>query len=516
MPPRTYSHHDNTSNRSSSIDTWLDGHPELPGSYESVNPPPTNSKKRSRAAPRARVRGGSQAGRKYRKLQGISGNVMPANPEKYEQELKEGLDPQGNIPQRRSARRNAGRQGKTLVEASANKSSTSKPSATPRKSRPGHSSVNDEDPCDEDFYDADLPDEDLTPRGPSSAIIPNLKPPHFEPPASVDRSSTRSSQSGNARSTSPTKMARFQLSSIRVKMITDGQIPTRGEDLWHSLKRIGFGKKVMPMIVKERAVLGSDDPEDADRQFDPAVTGKGEKIGNDGFDHEETWIRVGEIYRAALKCRDKRFAEPAWNSDVHSRLLRLALGGYWELKGIGFRDVTTARINDKSLVDINMPSKMVDYVIVIEPDPGLETKILEKIKAMIHITESINHSDAEYLCFDPIAISMETKRAAINEDKGDVQLSVWIKAHYAKLRQLAPQIPANELPVLPIMTALGHSWTFMLAEMFAGDQVIIHRELSLGATSSMLGIYQLLAAVRRLARWVHEDYKAWFIEKVLN
>jgi len=57
---------------------------------------------------------------------------------------------------------------------------------------------------------------------------------------------------------------------------------------------------------------------------------------------------------------------------VHSSLLNLALRGKWRSKGIWYRDVTTARIRDKSLLDINQQSKMVDYTLVIEP--GLETE----------------------------------------------------------------------------------------------------------------------------------------------
>jgi hypothetical protein len=40
-------------------------------------------------------------------------------------------------------------------------------------------------------------------------------------------------------------------------------------------------------------------------------------------------------------------------------------------------------------------------------------------------------------------------------------------------------------------------------------KVVILRDLRLGLTDTILGIYQLVEAVRRLARWVHEEYRPW-------
>ncbi len=127
---------------------------------------------------------------------------------------------------------------------------------------------------------------------------------------------------------------------------------------------------------------------------------------------------------------------------------------------------------------------------------------------------SLNHVESEYLRFVPIGVSIETKRAAIDEDKAEVQVCTWIKAHFAKLKQLAPN--AATMPVLPIIIAQGHDWKFMLAEMAASDQVIIHRDVFLGATNSIIGIYQLLSVVKRLARWAHEEYQPWFMKEVMR
>lgn len=155
---------------------------------------------------------------------------------------------------------------------------------------------------------------------------------------------------------------------------------------------------------------------------------------------------------------------------------------------------------------------MVDYVLVIEPDAELEPCIRELMIAKR--LSSVSHAECEYLHFLLIGLSIETKRASIDEDKAEMQVATWIRAHYAKLQQLAPS--AIHMPVLPLIIAQGHNWNFMLAKMAAPDNVVIHRELLLGGTNSMLGIYQLLAALRRLAKWMYEDYKPWFMTEVLG
>lgn len=265
--------------------------------------------------------------------------------------------------------------------------------------------------------------------------------------------------------------------------------------------------------MRHEALLDFDvDDEDTDRFFDPATKGEGQKLGNDTLSHEECWTRAVELHSAARECRNQSLSEAAWNSEVHSTLIRLALRGQWRSKGVWYRDVTSARIRDKSLLPTNKQSKMVDYVLVIEPDAELEPCIRELMIAKR--LSSVSHAECEYLHFLLIGLSIETKRASIDEDKAEMQVATWIRAHYAKLQQLAPS--AIHMPVLPLIIAQGHNWNFMLAKMAAPDNVVIHRELLLGGTNSMLGIYQLLAALRRLAKWMYEDYKPWFMTEVLG
>ncbi len=75
-----------------------------------------------------------------------------------------------------------------------------------------------------------------------------------------------------------------------------------------------------------------------------------------------------------------------------------------------------------------MPSKMVDYALVIESFPY---SVIAKLRA--EGKPSIDHSRAEYIQFNPIAVRMETKRVAIKEDEAydaHMQLVIWVSVHF--------------------------------------------------------------------------------------
>jgi hypothetical protein len=177
-----------------------------------------------------------------------------------------------------------------------------------------------------------------------------------------------------------------------------------------------------------------------------------------------------------------------------------------------------------------MASKMVDYALIIEPDDVLGGKIRDTLRR--EGNGSMNSTGAEHVRFAPIVVSFETKRAVVDEDEGCVQLGVWIVAHFARLRQLVRNRNVGDagregqvrLPALPLVMCQGHDWKMMVAEAVvdpnagtgADDfRVVILRDLRLGSTDTVLGIYQLVEAVRRLARWVDEEYRPWLEREAL-
>lgn len=223
----------------------------------------------------------------------------------------------------------------------------------------------------------------------------------------------------------------FNLSDIQIQLKDFGthDIPSSAKNICQDLKWIGAGRWVIPMALKDKAMSYLEDECLVDLNFAPEAD-KYEKVGK-GYERslsaDEVWEQVQDILQAALECRTCHLPGSSWNSKVHSRIFRLALRGYWMSKGITYRDVTTAKITDKSMLPINasasiLQSKMVDYALIIKPSAAMAEKIRSKLRAKG--PGSINHTAAEYIRFDPIAISIETKRAAIAEDTAHAQLNL--------------------------------------------------------------------------------------------
>lgn len=236
------------------------------------------------------------------------------------------------------------------------------------------------------------------------------------------------------------------------------------------------------------------------------------------------WSRICELQEAALECRKARLFEAAWNAEVHSTVLRLALQGKRRKEsGVWYRDITTARITKSYLPpqiageDQASGGKMVDYAIIIEPPKDMRGCVRKQARR--HGVHSINHTAQEHICHDPIAISIETKRRAIEEDEAEVQLSNWVSAHFTHLRLLSSdygELSSEPIPALPLVLIQGDVWRLCIAKSESLHELHIIKYQVIGNTETILGIYKLLASLRRLARWVRHDYWPWFVRHILN
>lgn len=89
-----------------------------------------------------------------------------------------------------------------------------------------------------------------------------------------------------------------------------------------------------------------------------------------------------------------------------------------------------------------MPCKMADYAPVINTLDDLlfsdsefseyGRRIIEKLRAKDR--PSINHAMAQSINLSPIAVSIEIKKAGIDEYGAEIQLGTWVASHFARLR----------------------------------------------------------------------------------
>lgn len=325
------------------------------------------------------------------------------------------------------------------------------------------------------------------------------------------------------RSVSPRKTrANMEIAEISVIIALldsdEYNIPSAAQNLVDDLEDLQSQQRLLPSSIREyaREVLRKDN-DSLYKQQTPAAS---KEISH----HLRTWYNAIDILDGAKECFGDDCAESSWNMEVHSRTLRAALQGHWRSEGVWYRDITSARIIDKDLlpkVSGQSKSKMVDFAMILRPRAltPLWERIQDKCKSMPYNT--INQTDASYVRKYPIAISMEVKRPAGNEDESLVEIETWVTAHYNMLKVLTrpndPSANEVELPILPLLRVQGHHWKLMIAEYRrAKNRIFIYREVALGSTDKILGIYQIMASLQRLAEWVSEVYRPWWIKAALD
>jgi len=296
--------------------------------------------------------------------------------------------------------------------------------------------------------------------------------------------------------------------------VQGNKVPEEVIGLVRDLRQISKGIRVIPRAIQHKM---KDIGEDVDT-FELMNEEGEEHLTVPGIlSHNALWEAAEEVWQIELDCQLRSAPEATWNSEVHCRLFRLALRGHWKSKGIWYQDVTTARISDKSLVPsvatTPMQSKLVDYVMTIDSSFDFRNRVVTKLSSQ-RFVPSINQTSAEWIRFNPIAVSIETTRGAVDQDTAYVQLGMWTAAHFAKLRQLT-QDRSAALPVLPLVLVQGHEWKLMLASMKPDPRLEMLAYLPLGDTGTLSGVYRVIAAIRRLAKWIDEQYRPWFEKEVL-
>ena len=498
----------------SSVVIWLDNHPDQPENYIFEQHKP--SKRQLKRPPQDHTL--SQQSPKRRRLLEVSGNN--ARPPEKSPKRKFQSSQQSQTPA-------------TPTRQECSKTTARQPATT------------DLVKVTLEYLEEEEQEQMSTPRPKLTSQPPSLRtrPTHpiFQAPPGRPESSDSGDSRGSktARSQSPTKrLGDLQFSDMPVDSQTwsSNTIPQELKDLVRGMQGIRRGAGVIPLGSKdyfaatEEMILDfqweNEDEERRGKEADKAVM----KQITGGLGHDLFWHRASTICEARNECLRDRDPEPAWNSEVHSAILRLALIGHWAARVVWYKDITVARISNKSLVPWNiatgaMQSKMVDHANLINPsqkftgNPSkfLHNHIIEKLRTeKASASISINQTDSEWVRFKPITVNIETKRGAVGEDEAHVQLATWLTAQYSRLRQLMPDKAKTKLPSFPVLSVQGQRWLLMIASLQDNDRINLIKELYLGDTDAVAGVYQVVAAIQRIAQWVNDDYRPWFEKEVLG
>ena len=482
-----------------SITVWLDGQPDQPEEY--IFQPLPAKKRRACAQPDSELR------RKRQQLMEISANTQ--------------LSGQTSGRKLRSSEARAPPMTPTSRGRTAKK-----PDRRPNAGSPFREAGPNEDE-----------DEKQIPKAPATSLgsVPLLLAQPLRPQKKASDSS-ESHGSKKSRSQSPTKSLMDLKDTnmpIFAKAWDSSEKPADLEKFVNDMEQIGDRIGCIPSAVKARFAAIGKTPrafqiaEDGSQGGGIEAEARATREATGGLGHEVFWYEVSKITRASNKCQVRAAPEPTWNSEVHSRVLQLALEGYWEGKEISYQDISLARLCNKSLVPWNvttgaMQSKMVDYAIIIDPDEdfngdaskSLHNHIVEKVSG--EMNASINQTAAPYVRYRPIGVSIETKKGLVGEEEAHVQLGTWMIAQYTRLRQLMTNQATGKLPSFPVLSVHGQRWFLMIACIRENGHIDLIKELLVGDTGSFAGVYQVIAAIRRIAQWVNDDYRPWFEREILG
>ncbi|EXA31106.1 hypothetical protein FOQG_17673 [Fusarium oxysporum f. sp. raphani 54005] len=148
---------------------------------------------------------------------------------------------------------------------------------------------------------------------------------------------------------------------------------------------------------------------------------------------------------------------------------------------------------------------MVDFCVIYKPERGSPVeRAIEEI-CQTRPAQSINHTDLGDLCKRPIALSIETKRPNIDRDNATLQMGTWQSAQWRSLQhKRSPSF--RPIDFLPGIIVQGHDWQFVASILDENDKPVLLKGVQLGGTDSELRIYSLILGLRRLKRWIMEDY----------
>ncbi|KAI9774939.1 MAG: hypothetical protein M1840_000155 [Geoglossum simile] len=203
-------------------------------------------------------------------------------------------------------------------------------------------------------------------------------------------------------------------------------------------------------------------------------------------------------------CKIKYVHEPTWNERVHSRMLEQAVRS---CPGFEYHNITTVRVI-KELAPGNkygelLKNKMIDYAITLGPPLISEDQVITRLAASLQpLQRTINPSDYSPLCYNPVAISIETKPPDGGKENGEVQLSIWAMAYFNRLRTLTQ----NPVPItLPLILVSDEHWKLMFARDLEHSIEIIDA-VDFGDTGDIIGCYKILAALRLLCGWAEDHF----------
>ncbi|KAJ6782947.1 hypothetical protein PWT90_08938 [Aphanocladium album] len=329
------------------------------------------------------------------------------------------------------------------------------------------------------------------------------------------------------------------------------QLPADVRSLYGRIRNIAYyHSNYLPLQDREmisRAV-GEEIP---DFSFKKATEGTIPVPARTNSDFDE----LQEILFTSYECRKLDRSELAVNMLVHAPLLKLALKNHHY---VDEELIQTARICPPfmpPLADIGdkdgkvTEGKMVDLALVLTPAEDGSRALGRKPKGNMHDTaadkrllraiqthvlhreppeaQTINQTAYTPVMFRPIATSIETKGEG-GAEEGKLQLGIWTSAWHRRMVSLISKLEQrgdggsqplwssvsreieSRVITLPLILILGNEWKLLFA-CDRGDSLEILGDVPIGETSTLLGLYTIIAVLHEVADWIQSSFREWIM-----
>ncbi|KAJ4245777.1 hypothetical protein NW762_013901 [Fusarium torreyae] len=238
--------------------------------------------------------------------------------------------------------------------------------------------------------------------------------------------------------------------------------------------------------------------------FDDAVTDEKDRPCSDDLIRQ-----ASRVAKHSNTCSSQLQDEAAWNNLVHSRILDLFLHDMHDGPGQDILDLMPCVTTNMNLRYhcFDEPASRVDYIVRLLPE--LEED-MEDDQSLELLTSdrmpTLNWTTNQLL---PIAFSIETKRYGGDIPKGEQQLGIWNAAQWEFLISKAGVEAAQELDFIPGVVVNGDIWSLVITTRNV-SKTTVFPGIVFGNTRSIIGVFQVIAGLRRLRRWALEVLWPWY------
>lgn len=332
-----------------------------------------------------------------------------------------------------------------------------------------------------------------------------------------------SSQSNSQTSgrTSPTKsFPVVGLNNHRLDSVTmdpnHKDMPSGLAELVMDMGDFAYGKEIIPRCLEDEILKRTKSDLSLRRLGDNAYYPSDETASSpmDIASAMSLMLTARKLVKRAGQCHHLQYDETGWNNLVHTPLLDAVLNDQDPLKSqlVDFSPCMTASITSRFHY-FPIPPTKVDYVLYIDAESE-NSAACDAITKLEETEGSVNHTTFRPLGQYPISLSIETKRHGGDVRKADVQLAAWQAAQWAFLESQAGD-GLGELAFLPGIIVQGHEWKFV-ATTWSNGKTTLWSSHQFGTTMTSVGVFQIMAGIRRLRRWSTDVFWPWYKKNVLR